>query len=555
MVARGNCPTGRSGSCAKVAQLLQFHSGPDQSKNLNKTHLKELSSSGLTGENAAKAQHFSADVKVAKALTGYSLPGLIFSYFDPSGEPYCCRNGNPFYRIKPSWGKCHADDSPKYLSSKDQGCRPYFSRIYPDWRKAIKSTKIDIWETEGEKKGDCGCANGLAAIAFGGVDAWVDRHDRRTGEKLSESRVLPELEVVEWRQRKVYQCFDSDIIEKLPVQSALAKRAFYLKQLGAYPHLVLLPNETDGSKNGLDDFVVRHGIEALKTLGREAEPTPLKIQRKSEVSDKEATVSLDLKEPESHYKALMAWAVLKENWAYRPGVGWCEWQKTHWKSQADEEFEVSLTYFMDAQGWKKRSSGLINSIVRELRSRLLVREEFWNPFEKLTFKNGTLDTVTGHFAPTHSPQDRITQLRPYNYDPLAKCPTWMKFLSQAMENDKERINLIQAIFRYAVLPRSRDQKAEIEKSFDFFGQKGTGKGTTLDVLTNLVGSDNVGSASVDTFKTSVGLGQLVDKTLAVDYDASGFLSSVGAYNRVVSNEPVEVKNFIRTVIQPGWELW
>lgn len=521
------------------AKLSLSHCTSDQVRSLNKAHLKDLRNSGLADESIAEIRHFSADVETASSLVGCKLPGLIFSYFEPDGKPYLCSNGIPFYRIKPDWGDRKTEDSPKYLSPKDQGCRPYFSCLYSDWPKAIKSTKIDLWETEGEKKGDCGCANGLAAIAFAGVDAWVDSHDRSTGEELAESRVLPELGVIEWKHRKVYQCFDSDIIEKFPVQTALAKRAFCLHQLGAYPHLVLLPNESDGSKNGLDDFVVRHGINALRVLGREAELTPFKTQDKA--NGKETTVTLDLKEPESHCKAVMAWAVLKESWAYRPGIGWYEWQENCWRGTTDEEFEASLTCFMDAQKWKKRSSGLISSVIREVRSRLLVREDLWNPFGKLAFKNGTLNIMTGRFFPTHSPQDRMTQIRPFNYDLSAECPAWLGFLHQAMEGDQERIDLIQAIFRYAVLPRCKDQKAEIEKSFDLFGQKGTGKGTTLDVLTNLVGPENVGSASVDTFKTAVGLGQLVDKVLAVDYDASGFLSNVGAYNRVVSNEPVEVK--------------
>lgn len=80
---------------------------------------------------------------------------------------------------------------------------------------------------------------------------------------------------------------------------------------------------------------------------------------------------------------------------------------------------------------------------------------------------------------------------------------------------------------------------------DLFGLKGTGKGTFLEVLIQLVGSDNVGPASPETFKSAVGLGQLIDKDLAVDTDCSGFLENIGAYNKVVSNEPVEVKKLYR----------
>lgn len=509
---------------------------------LTPAHQEDLKSSGLSDEQIIATGHFSADRATAKDLIGHDLEGLTFNYRDPSGRPYLRKDGKPFYRIKPDWGDRKTEDSPKYLSSKDEGCRPYFSRLCPNWKKIVKSSKVDLWETEGEKKGDCGCTHGLPVMAFAGVDSWVDRCPRSDEDKLRNSRVLPELSVIEWKNRRVNQCFDSDIIEKLPVQTALAKRAATLIQSGAKPYLVLLPNEIDGSKNGLDDFIVRHDVEALKVLAKDAKPTLYKTEEvEGEDGKKKVNYFLKLEEPDSHTKALMAWSVLKETWAYRPGSGWYEWQGTHWKPKTLEEFEEVLTRFMDAQNWKMRSSGLITSIVRELKSRLLVRDEYWSPQDKLAFSNGTLNVHSGEFVPAHDPYDRITRLRPYEFDPSTQCPTWLQFILEAMEGDEDRVKLIRAIFRYASLPRTRDRKAEIERSFDFFGPKGTGKGTTLEVLTNLVGCENIGSASAATFKNAIGLGQLLDKDLAIDHDASGFLSNVGNYNKVVSNEPVEVK--------------
>jgi len=336
-------------------------------RGLTETHKADLQSSGLDSEQIAATGHFSADKATAEKLIGVKLSGLIFCYCDTDGKPFMRTDGKPFYRIKPDWGSLKTQDSPKYLSPEAQGCRPYFSRLYPDWQKVAKSTKIPIWETEGEKKGDCACANKLAAIAFSGVDGWLDKCPRTGEADLEDSRVLPELSVIDWRNRKVYQCFDSDIMDNISVQSALARRAYELTLIGAYPYLVLLPNEIDGSKNGLDDFNVRHGIEALKILAKEAQGTPFKV--KEDKQSKKKKIFLKLEEPESHYKALMTWAVLKETWAYRLGIGWYEWQENHWKLKTIEEFEEILTRFMDAQSWKNRSSGLISSVVRELRSR------------------------------------------------------------------------------------------------------------------------------------------------------------------------------------------
>jgi P4 family phage/plasmid primase-like protien len=506
---------------------------------LTEKHQADLQSSGLSPEQMAIAGHFSVDKARAKGLVGYNLPGLIFSYCDPEGKPYRCSDNRLFYRLKPDWGKLKTEDKPKYLTPKDVGCRPYFSRLYSDWKKALRSTKIDLWETEGEKKGDCGCANGLAVIAFSGVEGWVDRCPRPNEGVFEGSRCLPELAVVTWAQRKVYQCYDSDIIEKEGVQCALAKRANALQSLKAKPYLVILPNEIDGAKNGLDDFVVRHGVEALKALAQSAEATPV-VQQKGNSKD-EAVVSLKLKEPKLHYKALMAWSVLKEHWAFYPGLGWYQWQGTHWNLRSDVELEAEVICFMDAQHWKDCGSGSLTSLIRQLKSRLLVKPEAWNPFGQLGFTNGTLNTETGEFVANHHQTDYLTRVRPYAFDRSAQCPTWLRFINEAMAKDWESIDLIRAMFRYAALPRPRDRKAEIEKSFDFFGRKNTGKGTVMDVLIGLVGEENIGSAGVETFKTPQGLGQLIDKDLAVDSDASGFLDDIGNFNKVVSNEPVQVK--------------
>lgn len=263
-------------------------------------------------------------------------------------------------------------------------------------------------ETEGEKKADCLCSHNQVAIGFSGVFGWLDKTPRLGESELEDSRTLPELDAIEWRNRKVYQCFDSDIIEKLQVREALFQRGLDLHDKGAYPYLLLLPNEISGSKNGPDDFIVRHGIEAFRVLKKAAQQS---ILWKGRGEEKQPT--LNLFEPNSYYKAVMAWSVLKEVWAFRPSIGWYEWHGTHWKLQTQEEFEETLTRFMDAQNWTERGNGLITSVVRELRSRLLVRDEAWSPVNKLAFHNGTLLIASEQFIPSHNPLDRITKVRPY----------------------------------------------------------------------------------------------------------------------------------------------
>jgi putative DNA primase/helicase len=142
----------------------------------------------------------------------------------------------------------------------------------------------------------------------------------------------------------------------------------------------------------------------------------------------------------------------------------------------------------------------------------------------------------------------MTACLPFDYNPLAACPTWLKFLTEAMGARQELIELLQAWTKYVLTPKDKNRKAEIEKALILIGRKGTGKGTFLDVLIQLIGEENIGSASPDSFNDDKSMAQLLDKRVAMDTDASGFLASPGNFNKVVSNEPVPIKRLYQNPI-------
>ena len=51
----------------------------------------------------------------------------------------------------------------------------------------------------------------------------------------------------------------------------------------------------------------------------------------------------------------------------------------------------------------------------------------------LNFLNGTLDLRTGELAP-HNPDQFITKLVHYNYDPEAACPLFLTVIARLMGN-------------------------------------------------------------------------------------------------------------------------
>ena len=510
----------------------------------------ELVASGLSCDDIIKLGHFSATAEWAKENMGTSHKGLVFRYLDPAtGEPYMV-NGKPFYRIKPrDWDKTWTDpvdEPPKYLSPKDSGNRPYFSPLIQHFEKLSKRpVPIDI--TEGEKKADCLAANDIFSLGLPGVYGWLDstvrdeefdlppaqliEDDEEATDslsKLDKSRMLPELRrSINWYLRQVHIVFDSDIIAKFQVKQACLGLALALKDLGAYPVIVRLPNEIDGSKNGVDDFICRHGKEAYLVLRENAKIAVIK--------DKLYFPT----DPEPMLKILMSWSVLKDTWRYRPGFGWYRWEETHWVLKKPDEFEIDLIRFQDAQGW--RFTGGLDGIIRQLKSRLSVPEIKWNPSWAMTFSNGTLDCESNKFSGGHKRENFCTTTTGYACNLAMNCPTWLSFLQDSLNGDEKTIALLQAFIKWILTPKPINKKNKIEKCLDLVGPKGSGKGTFLEVLTALVGEGNYTAIGGETFKNFNNISSLLGKKLAIDYDAFGSLVDVGLFNKIISNEPIQVK--------------
>lgn len=101
------------------------------------------------------------------------------------------------------------------------------------------------------------------------------------------------------------------------------------------------------------------------------------------------------------------------------------------------------------------------------------------------FSNGLLDLEAPADLIPHSPNWCSTVCFPFAFDPLATCPTWEKFLSEVLEDDDDRVALVQEFFGYCLSSDTSLQKALI-----LVGKPRSGKGTIQRVLGALVGPDN-----------------------------------------------------------------
>lgn len=140
----------------------------------------------------------------------------------------------------------------------------YFPKLgVTKWTKVLADTSKPIYITEGEKKAAVACKAGLATLGLGGVWSW---RSSKFGKLL-----LDELEAIDWNGREVIVVFDSDLADNPNVQAALTQMGRVLLDRGAVVSSVSLTPLDDGSKAGLDDWIVARGVDAFKEL----EPEPL----------------------------------------------------------------------------------------------------------------------------------------------------------------------------------------------------------------------------------------------------------------------------------------
>jgi hypothetical protein len=128
----------------------------------------------------------------------------------------------------------------------------------------LKDPEVPLVITEGELKAACGCAHGIPVIGLGGV--W-NFQSARLGLAL-----LPELAATVWEGRFVAICYDSDSNDgtKGDVQQAQYRLTRQLAARGARVHHVDLP-PINGTKVGLDDYIVAQGVTAFEELIAQAE--------------------------------------------------------------------------------------------------------------------------------------------------------------------------------------------------------------------------------------------------------------------------------------------
>lgn len=147
------------------------------------------------------------------------------------------------------------------------------------------------------------------------------------------------------------------------------------------------------------------------------------------------------------------------------------------------------------------------------------------------FQNGVLRLSTGSLGP-HTPELFTTNIKPYEYDPNAACPNWLRFLDTTLEGDKDRIHLLQEWFGYLFTRSYAHHKVLL-----LLGPRRSGKGTIGRVLAKVMGREDFFSGSLSAFASDAYVEAVRTKTAIFIGDAEKSI------NRSIAGQVVErIKN-------------
>lgn len=213
---------------------------------------------------------------------------------------------------------------------------------------------------------------------------------------------------------------------------------------------------------------------------------------------------------------------------------------THWKTLDTQEYFDFINDCCKKIGLPEKYLGnftYMEKIYQGVAFQLSRSDKKYVPSDqaRINFKNGTLiikaDGTKEFYV--HKPEDNFTYCLPYAYDTTAECPLWHKFLDQMLPENEAQTILAEYI-AYGFIKGIRTEKMLVLQ-----GRGANGKSVVLDVITSLVGRQNISNVSLDSLTNDdIKRAMIENRMFNISHESNGDLD-VSVLKLLVSGEPVD----------------
>jgi P4 family phage/plasmid primase-like protien len=357
------------------------------------------------------------------------FPGLIIPMFGPTGARVS-------FQWKPRRPVPNRDGKlMKYASPKGQTNR---LDVHPRNRDKIVDPTVELWVTEGIKKGDALTSRGICVVSLTGVFNWRSTYG-----------TLGDWEDVPLKGRVVTICFDADARTNANVQRAMVRLGRWLKSKGAKKifHLIVPAEVNSQAVKGVDNFFAAGGrLDELKAGRTTTEPNP-------DVADDTFT--------DARLAETIADDVLTDRFIWVSGLGWLGWDGRRWDATTDvqvtdavrlfalDRFAEATEEIRNGQGSKRSvdgwhsmlSAGRMRSVLALARGIVERKaDDLDADADLLNTPSGVVDLQTGQLS-QHNPDWLMTKITSGSYRPGFTHPDWDKALEALSEAEQKYLQV------------------------------------------------------------------------------------------------------------------
>ena len=149
--------------------------------------------------------------------------------------------------------------------------------------------------------------------------------------------------------------------------------------------------------------------------------------------------------------------------------------------------------------------------------------------------NGVFDFDTNSLIP-HSSEYRFTTQLQAIYDPEAKCPKWEAFLLEMLDDDTDKIKILQEYAGYSL-----DYNVNVETILFLLGRGANGKSVFCDAIKTVIGYGNYDTISLDDLRNKNYIAELLGKLVNISTESQAKAEVYESnLKRLASGEEIKV---------------
>jgi putative DNA primase/helicase len=209
---------------------------------------------------------------------------------------------------------------------------------------------------------------------------------------------------------------------------------------------------------------------------------------------------------------------------------WHVWNGKRYEITTDDDIKAKLWKWLSGCSYFRKGkqerfqptrnivSGVMDALKAVANQSSTLESPCWltsGPLQVIAFDNGLLDVdelLTSGKAELarHTPQWFSPNCLPHRFDACAECSTWLAFLNEVFDGDEERIATLRQWFGYNLIADNRHHKMAL-----LIGPPRSGKGTTLAIMSAMLGKHNISNSSLAALGGRFGLEPLVGRLAAI----------------------------------------